>query len=338
MGKSLWKIYGAFSLIFLFCSCSVEQAKLFLDDRAGLLTKEQEAQVEQYHEVLLRDLDVHFRLVILEKESADINRDAVFEFGSLGEKTSAARGVLFLVDPEGKQVRIEIGYDLEGVFPDGLVGYLEEKQMAPFFRNGQVANGIMATGELLVSRLISGDSVKEQNVNGSELDHYSGGAGARVDLSVEKNDVDKGEAVSTNEYLPGTTPEETLIAYKELLTNRIKDPNLPLFTLETRRFFAQWVVTDAQQQNELRSLEEGGQDGVIIEGDYAVLRFQVQQRTNAPYFFQKEEQGWMLDFATMSRVIRMNHKNQWHLVSCEHPYMFGFVGWRFDKNGFPHSN
>jgi hypothetical protein len=56
----------------------------------------------------------------------------------------------------------------------------------------------------------------------------------------------------------------------------------------------------------------------------------------------------MLDFASMSRFLGFNHRNQWHLKDLEHPYtpkdpyaprdpyMFGFHDWRFDANGFPH--
>lgn len=67
-----------------------------------------------------------------------------------------------------------------------------------------------------------------------------------------------------------------------------------------------------------------------------MIRYGVNYRTNPPYFLQNGPGGWMLDFWTMSQVIRMNHKNQWHMVDKNHPYMFGFSDWGFDKNGFPH--
>lgn len=54
-----------------------------------------------------------------------------------------------------------------------------------------------------------------------------------------------------------------------------------------------------------------------------------------PYFFRKGADGWMLDFWTMSNVIRMNHKNYYHFKSFEHPYRFAFSDWKFDNNGFP---
>jgi hypothetical protein len=41
---------------------------------------------------------------------------ALFDDRALGRKTGGARGMLFLVDPQGKAVRLETGYDLEGIF------------------------------------------------------------------------------------------------------------------------------------------------------------------------------------------------------------------------------
>jgi uncharacterized protein len=94
-------------------------------------------------------------------------------------------------------------------------------------------------------------------------------------------------------------------------------------------------VTDAQQNNELRAMEKSTPYKVIISGDFAVIRYPITHRTQAPYFLQKGEQGWMLDFWSMNQVIRMNHKNMWMLISQDHPYMFAFSDWQFDKNGFP---
>ncbi len=33
-------------------------------------------------------------------------------------------------------------------------------------------------------------------------------------------------------------------------------------------------------------------------------------------------------------MIRFNHRNQWHLVSNKHPYMFAFESYEIDSNGF----
>ena len=120
-----------------------------------------------------------------------------------------------------------------------------------------------------------------------------------------------------------------------LLRHKIKDPNLALYTPKTRKFLSGWVVTDAQQDNELRGLERAVIDKVTIAGNRAVIRFPADQRTLPPYFLENNGNGWAFDFAAMSALIQMNHKNMWHFVSRDHPYMFGFADWLFDSNGYP---
>ena len=125
-------------------------------DPAGLLDAPARERLAGYHAVLLRDLDIHFKAVFLAGRSGDIDRIAVelFDRYRLGARTRAARGVLLVVDPAGQQVRLEIGYDLEGVFPDGFVGRVEEEQMVPFFAAGRIGAGVAATVELLVARAL----------------------------------------------------------------------------------------------------------------------------------------------------------------------------------------
>ena len=110
-------------LLALVCGCSSGNDR-FVEDPAGLLDTPARVRLAGYHAVLLRDLDIHFKAVFLAGRSGDIDRTAVelFDHYRLGMQTRAARGVLLVVDPVGQQVRLEIGYDLEGVFPDGFVG------------------------------------------------------------------------------------------------------------------------------------------------------------------------------------------------------------------------
>lgn len=56
-------------------------------------------------------------------------------------------GVLILVAPTDRKVRIEVGYGLEGVLPDGLAGDIIRDQALPAFRDGNFEQGIRATVE-----------------------------------------------------------------------------------------------------------------------------------------------------------------------------------------------
>ena len=50
-------------------------------------------------------------------------------------------GILLIVAPNERKMRVEVGYGLEGVIPDGLAfEYVEG--MKPFFRQGDYSGGI----------------------------------------------------------------------------------------------------------------------------------------------------------------------------------------------------
>lgn len=322
----------------LSASCTGADDLEFLDDQADLLSKESRQRIIAYHRALLTDFEIHCKIVTLARPSEDLNGAAVDLFDDLGASTGRARGLLFLVDPLGEQVRIEVGYDLEHIFPDAFVGYIERRQMVPFFQRGMVGAGIEATEELFITRIqrsSTGQPFDAATELGS-IGHYTGGGGARQEVAIGSGRLaDQPATADPDSYQPGATPEQSLAVYRQVLLDRVKDPNLPLYTQHTRKFLSSWVVTDAQQENALRSLSEATVDQVLVSGNQAVIRFPVLHRTHPPYFLENHGQGWELDFATMNRVIRMNHRNMWHFTSQEHRYMFGFTDWKFDPNGFP---
>ena len=314
----------------------------FIDDQQGLLTQREQRRIAEFHEALLRKLDIHIKIVILRESTSDINREAtrLFDTYTLGKKTRGARGVLFLVDPVGKQVRVEIGYDLEPVFTDGFIGYIERKQMIPFFQTNKVGPGMEAAVELIVGKAL-GAIDESKYVVSEEIprvgDHYSGGAGTSTTAEITFGAPRKTATALAAEFGPQGSPEETLKLYIKVLKLHIKDPNLGMYTHDTRRFFSTWVVTDAQQDNEFRNLETAIHRGVLFQNEaLAVIRFPVTNRQVPPYFFRQSDDGWMLDFASMSKTIRFNHLNQWFFETREHPFMFAFKDLVFDRNGFPH--
>ena len=64
------------------------------------------------------------------------------EWGVGQEK--ADNGVLVVVSPADREMRIEVGYGLEGVIPDGLAGEIIRTEFLPRFRQNDYAGGIDA--------------------------------------------------------------------------------------------------------------------------------------------------------------------------------------------------
>lgn len=314
----------------------------FVEDRAGLLTEDQVNRIDRLNRQLLKELDIHIHTVVLADSPANIHAAAVeiFENSRIGQDTKGARGVLFLVDPTGGQVRLEIGYDLEGVFTDAFVGSLERRQMVPFFQTNQVGAGIEAAVELLVSRAFSGNEAEGGLMAPAAPlpeKHFTGGGGARVDVTIGTGTPDKKASPHADLYGPKDTPQMALEAYKSVLRSHIKDPDLGLYTVASRVFFRRWLVTDAQQDNELRSLESMADAGqVYAEDNKAVIRFPLGDRRFSPFFFRRGADGWMIDFAGMHHAIGFNHKNQWFFRSRDHEFMFAFNDLSFDRHGFAH--
>ncbi len=326
----------------LLIGCSTEPgADAFVDDRAALLTATGRERIADYYRKLYQDFDIHLKVATLKESPTDLDAVAVMLFAeyALGSKTRGSNGVLLLVDPEGRRVRMEIGYDLEGVFPDGFVGYVEERQMAPFFRAGRVGDGVEATVELLVGKVLGaideGSYLPEEEK--ARLGHLSGGGGAKLEVGIGEGEKDRESIGNAREFGPQATPMKTLETYRSVLARHIKDPELGIYTEESRKFFRQWLVTDAQQSNELRGLQRALLRAEVFEEETrAVIRFAIGDRQSAPYLLRRDGGGWRLDFAVMSRLIGFNHKNQWFFRSRDHDFMFAFADWRFDRHGFPH--
>lgn len=312
--------------------------KSLIDDQAGLMTQTERQRVVDFQRSLLQNHDVELKVVVLKKAASDLDQKALqlFEKFGLGRQTRGARGLLLVIDPSGQQLRMEVGYDLEGMYPDGFVGYVENRQMAPFFQAGRVGAGIEATVELLIGRAAGVDTVGGGG-GSTPLAHLSGGGGARIDVELSRGAPKKERLADSEPFAAADSAEETLRRYLKVLQGHIKDPDLGLYTPQTREFFSNWLVTDAQQDNERRRLQGVIDQGrVMVAGDLAVVRFPLKQRLNSPYLLRLGEVGWMLDFAAMSRLIGFNHRNQWFFRSLDHEFMFAFNDVQFDGNGFPH--
>ena len=181
-----------------------------------------------------------------------------------------------------------------------------------------------------------GDTTIDQNT-APPWGHLSGGGGAKTDIMVGDHLLEKPASPVAHNFGPQATPMQALERYKQVLRQHIKDPDLGLYSPRTREFLRQWVVTNAQQDNGLRGLEKAIQNAeTVVEGSLAVIRFPVSDRQASPYFLEKDDQGWMLDFFSMNQLIRFNHKNQWHFMKTEHKFAFAFTDLSFDKHGFPH--
>jgi uncharacterized protein len=301
----------------------------FLIDETHVISPEQAMRIAAYHERLLQELDIHFKVVIPEESPPDIGQTAVqmFEDYALGSRTRGAKGLLLIVDPRGRQTRIETGYDLEPMFTDAFVGYIQREQMTPFYNSERIGEGIEATVELLVSRLSNAidSNAYDPGFESPPAQNFSGGAGANARLGATGPQGGRVSAstVAAESMGPQSSVEAAFLVYVEILEQRVKDPHLGIYSPETQDFLEKQLLTDAQQRNELAEIRAVLDRRTVVEdGDLALLSFPGSRRV-PPYFFRKRGAGWMIDLSAMQRVIGFDQVNQWYVRDPHSEFSFG---------------
>jgi uncharacterized protein len=92
----------------------------------------------------------------LRGEPIESYANRLFNIWKLGRK-DRNNGVLLLVAPSERKVRIEVGYGLEGTLTDAVAKLIIERSIVPRFRNGDFAGGIAHAVDDIVS-VLSGDA------------------------------------------------------------------------------------------------------------------------------------------------------------------------------------
>jgi uncharacterized protein len=77
----------------------------------------------------------------LEGQEIEVYANELFRAWKLGERTKN-NGVLLLVAPKERRVRIEVGYGLEGTLTDALSKVIITNALAPRFKSGDFGEGI----------------------------------------------------------------------------------------------------------------------------------------------------------------------------------------------------
>ncbi len=62
-------------------------------------------------------------------------------------------GIILLVAPNERKVRIEVGYGLEGIIPDGLAYEYVERDILPAFKQDDFQGGIVAGADRVITQL-----------------------------------------------------------------------------------------------------------------------------------------------------------------------------------------
>ncbi|MBR6412612.1 MAG: TPM domain-containing protein [Alphaproteobacteria bacterium] len=156
--------------IFLMMFCWAGKALCFpaltgrVVDEANLLTYSQKEELEQ----LLEQAEPH-QVVAVSLRSLDGKE--IEEYGyQLGRHWGIGRkdindGVLVLIAPNQKQLRIEVGYGLEGTLTDALSSRIVNRIMLPLARQGKYAEALIEGSQAVLDVLQGKNNLKELPTN-----------------------------------------------------------------------------------------------------------------------------------------------------------------------------
>ncbi len=134
-------------------------------DQAKLLSSAQKAELEQKlaaHEAATSNQIVVVTVKSLEGfDIADYALKLGRKWGIGTEEKN--NGVLLVVAPNERKVRIEVGYGLEGALPDGLAGTIIRGNILPSFRESDYPRGIN-NGVTAIEQAIAGEYTPPANI------------------------------------------------------------------------------------------------------------------------------------------------------------------------------
>ncbi len=125
-------------------------------DGADLLTPEQEARLAAASARLERAAGSQYVVVTVPTLQGYSIEEYGYKLGRHWEIGSKARddGLLLIVAPNDREVRIEVGYGLEKRISDPFAAQVIRDQALPSFREGRFPEGIEAASEALMKRLL----------------------------------------------------------------------------------------------------------------------------------------------------------------------------------------
>lgn len=127
----------------------------FVSNPDGILSPEGEARINQALREVHSATSAEFVVVIVDELNEDIDEFAtnLFRDWGLGKKDTN-NGLLLLVSKNERQMVFRTGGGMEGLLPDGYLGSVIRKEIAPNFREGDydggVLNGVSSVNEVLM--------------------------------------------------------------------------------------------------------------------------------------------------------------------------------------------
>ena len=295
----------------------------YIYDRANIL-EDIKASTERHLEIFKKDYAIEGVIITLpalpQIHTIESLAAELFSSWQIG-KSTGGRGILLLIVDKEKFIKLEVAYELEDVFTDIFCGYIEDKQLKAYFLSDQVDIGLVAVLEEIEQRA----QIKHQaNYTVAEIDQMdrellSGGAGAKRQLTAYQK-----ETISLvgKNYPAGSTPEAAWETLMKSWENKVRDPNLGVYTEITKLAYREFQnLPDSRYEEDVLTYINKPYE-VIQNDTYAVIFFGKKKGwENAPFLFCRTAEGWKFDIVHQRKYVRMGKAPRWGIERSDHPYV-----------------
>jgi hypothetical protein len=275
-----------------------------LRDQAGVIPRADIRRFNEYLQWIFDESGVDIHMVFLRDaagESLEARAVRMVEELRIGRRDGTRRGVLLLYDVGGRRLRIEIGYGLESYLPDGFVAYLMREHTADFFASGDLSTGLRLTLRMIHHRIREAALGRDFDPTAidriRESDFLSGGGGASVWMAIGRERSRRFTTRLSREekarYRPQETPGQAYRLYVDWLTAGRFDPQIDLFTTESRGTLAGLPMTRAYFDY-MFLMYYGRAYTFDARGDLALLVF-TDDPLVSPMFLRRSPDGWQID-------------------------------------------
>jgi len=145
-------------------------------DNAQILTGEAKKSIAESlktHEAATGNQIAVLTLPTLDGQSIEEYAVAVFKAWKLGQK-GKDNGILLIVVPDDRRLRIEVGYGLEGTLTDGMAGSIIRDTITPHFKKNDYNSGIQSGVKAIVD-VLEGGKLPDMGKNASSADNALSG-------------------------------------------------------------------------------------------------------------------------------------------------------------------
>lgn len=150
-------------LLFAFCFCFALNFNEQINDEAHIFSQNERDELLNLVQNFEQNSTTQIAIVTLNSLKSRSIEELSLEIArgyKLGQKEDN-NGVLLVVAPNEKKVRIEVGYGLEGVLTDAVASEIINSVMIPRFKNGKMSEGVKE-GVLAIIKVASGEEFRSK--------------------------------------------------------------------------------------------------------------------------------------------------------------------------------